>query len=554
MRSRGWLWLLACGLLALPACSTTHAPAHTAQFTVSFPAAAHEGPITGRAFVFITTKPTPEPRLQSLGYGGNHPFFAVDVSQLAPGQPAVINAASAGAPLASLRDLPAGDYYVQALMDVYTRFPRADGHVIWAHMDQWEGQQFNISPDNLVSTVQKVHLDPRQGFDVALSTAKVLPPVSVPLDTEWVKHVKIQSPMLTKFWGHPMYLGATVLLPQGYAQHPHTDYPVVYLQGHFSLNPPYGFTTVKHTPTTREQQRRAVDGTETGYEFYQEWSSPTFPKMIVVTFQHPTPYYDDSYAVNSANNGPYGDAILQELIPYVETHFRIIRKPADRMLTGGSTGGWESLALEVQHPDVFGGTWTFFPDPLDFHHFQSVDLYNDTNAFWAPVSTEWHKVPRYMARQPDGQPLTTYQEMSRDEAVLGSHGRSDQQLDAFFAVFGPVGPDGYPVGFWNLQTGAIDRSAVDYARDHGYDITAYLKQNWATVGPQLVNKIHVYVGDMDTYYLNLGVYGLQDFLKTTEHPHYEGTFEYGRPEKPHGWNGGMTHAELLRQIYAAMAH
>lgn len=522
------------------------------QFQIAFPAAAHAGAITGRVFVFLSTRPTPEPRLQPLGYGGNIPFFAADVDQLAPGQPATLDRSSAGAPLASLADLPPGDYYVQALMDVYTRFPRSDGHVIWAHMDQWEGQQFQRSPGNLVSPVLHLHLDPARGQTVALSLDHVLPPVEMPADTAWVKHIKIQSPMLSQFWGHPMYLGATVLLPQGYDQHPGQLYPVVYSQGHFGLNPPFRFSTVSRAPTARDARARAVDGVETGYQFYQSWSAPDFPKMIVVSFQHPTPYYDDSYAVNSVNNGPYGDAILQELIPYVETHFRILRKPSARMLTGGSTGGWESLDLEVKHPDFFGGTWTFYPDPLDFHHFQSVDLYDDANAFWAPSSTQWHQIPRYMSRQPDGQPLTTYQEMSQDEAALGSHGRSDQQLDIFFAAFGPIGADGYPVGLWNLKTGAINKDAVAYARDHGYDITAYLKQNWPTQGPKLVGKIHVYVGDMDSYYLNLGVYGLEDFLKTTQNPHYEGTFVYGRPEKPHGWNGGMTNAELLRQIAQAV--
>lgn len=522
------------------------------SFDLSFPASVHSSPITGRAFVFVTRSDEREPRLQINGYNGSIPFFGKDVSELQPGQTVVIDDSALGTVVDSLKDLPAGDYYVQGLMNVYTRFPRADGHVIWAHMDQWGGQHFNTSPGNLVSAVEKVHLDPNANQTVSLSLDKVLPPHVPPKDTEWVKYVKIQSPMLTKFWGQPIYMGATVLLPKGYAEHPDESYPVVYIQGHFSLRPPYGFTTTPSAPNARSEYLRNVFGLETGYQFYQQWDSADFPRMILVTFQTPTPYYDDSYTVNSVNSGPYGDAIMQELIPYVETHFRIIRKPGARMLTGGSTGGWESMNLMLKHPGFFGGVWSFYPDPLDFHHFQLVDAYNDSNAFWAPGLGPWLKTPRYMSREPDGQPQVNYQQMSQAEAVEGSHCRSGQQLCAFFASWGPIGADGYPVPLWNLRTGEINKAAVDYARDHGFDLTAYLQKNWATIGPELVGKIHVYVGDMDTYYLNLGVYDMQNFLKTTKDPHYEGTFVYGRPEKPHGWNGGMTQAQLLQLIYKSV--
>ncbi|TAN21235.1 MAG: hypothetical protein EPN33_11435 [Acidobacteria bacterium] len=549
MRKLGWLTVLAMAAVAAVGCSS-HNPG--TRFVLSFPASVHRGPITGRAFVFLTRGEHGEPRLQAGGYNGNIPFFGKDVSQLPPGQPVTLDGSALGTVVKSLRDLPAGDYYVQALMNVYTRFPRSDGHTIWAHMDHWGGQQFNTSPDNLYSAVQKVHLAPGEAQTVALSLDEVIPPHKPPQDTEWVKHVKIQSPMLTKFWGHPIFMGATVLLPAGYTQHPQQQYPVVYVQGHFSLRPPYGFTTTPSQPDARSRYMRAVFGIESGYEFYREWSSPEFPRMIVVTFQTPTPYYDDSYTVNSVNSGPYLDAIMQELIPYVETHFRIVRKPGARMLTGGSTGGWESMNLMLKQPDFFGGTWSLYPDPLDFHHFQMVDLYQDANAFWAPKLGPWLRTPRYTARQSDGQPIISVAQMSQAEAVEGSHGRSGQQFDAWFATGGPIGADGYPVAFWNLRTGAISRAAAEYARTHGFDLTAYLQAHWPTLGPKLVNKLHVYVGDMDTYYLNLGVYDMQNFLAATKNPHYAGTFVYGRPEKPHGWNGGMTNGELLRHIYAAV--
>ena len=192
------------------------------KFEISFPESVHSQPVTGRVFVVVTRRNDPEPRLQAGAWGDSPPLYGVDVSQLRPGQSAVIDARTLGYPLRSLKQIPAGDYYVQALASLYTEFHRADGHVIWAHMDQWEGQQFNRSPGNLFSAVRRVHLDPKHGYDVKLSLSKVIPPVEVPADTEWVKRIKIQSKLLTRFWGHPIYLGATVLLPRGYDTHPHT--------------------------------------------------------------------------------------------------------------------------------------------------------------------------------------------------------------------------------------------------------------------------------------------------------------------------------------------
>ncbi len=283
-----------------------------------------------------------------------------------------------------------------------------------------------------------------------------------------------------------------------------------------------------------------------GYDLYKQWISTGFPRVLMITFQHPTVYFDDSYAVNSANNGPYGDAIMTELIPYLEEHFRIIRQPYARVLSGGSTGGWESLALQVYHPDFFGGTWTFFPDPVDFTRYQLVDIYSDNNAFEAPGYQP--PVPeRPMERTDEGQVLVTMRQMSQLEEVLGSHGRSGQQYEAWEAVYGPVGADGYPKPLWDKLTGRIDLQVANYMRDHGYDLRYYLEQNWAKIGPQLVGKIHLYCGDMDNFYLNLAVYRLEDFLKKTSNPAYGGSFEYGRPMKGHGWHP-MDQAQLVRMM------
>ncbi|HDZ27444.1 hypothetical protein LCGC14_0885830 [marine sediment metagenome] len=530
-------------------CAPQGAP--SLRFEISFPESLSGEPITGRMFVMITRNADREPRFQVGAYtnrpgANNAPLFGVDVKQLEPGESVVIDENTLGYPPHSLRDIPAGDYYVQALLNVYTEFHRSDGHVIWAHMDQWEGQKFNLSPGNLLSEGQKVHIDPDAGYTVKLSLTRVIPPIDIPPDTKWVKRIKMQSKLLTEFWGHPIYLGATVLLPKGYEEHSNVYYPVLYYQGHFSLDAPFYFTAEEPskslvTGSERERQRR-----ERRYQLSKHWISDDFPRMIVVNFQHPTPYYDDSYGVNSANNGPYGDAIMTELIPHIEEHFRIIRKPYARLLTGGSTGGWISLALQVYHPEFFGGTWTFCPDPVDFRRHVTVNIYEDENAFVEP-GHEWLVPERGEERSPEGQVWATIRQNSQIHAVLGSKGRSGEYLDMWEAVYGPVGEDGYPKPVWDKLTGVIDHKVAEYWRENGYDLRYYIETNWPKIGPHLVGKLHIYCGDMDNYYLNLAVYMLEDSLKNTKNPFYGGSFTYGRPMVGHGWVG-VKPLELLKTM------
>ena len=505
------------------------------RFQISFPASAHASPITGRVYLILATARTPEPRLQVGGFDSRTQFFGADVTQLAPAQPVTVSTGTLGYPLADLSQLPAGDYYAQTVLNIYTEFHRADGHTIWAHLDQGEGQQFNRSPGNLYSPVSKIHLDPKTSAEFTLTLLDVIPPIPQPADTVWIKHVRIQSKLLSAFWGQPIYVGATVLLPHGYDS-TSQPYPAIYDQGHFGDSAPLDFTD----PAIANEVEYGR-----GAEFSAQWRNGQLPPMIAVTFQHPTPFFDDSYAVNSANNGPYGDAIVQELIPYLETHFRMIRDPFARLLTGGSTGGWESLALQIFHPEFFGGTWTFYPDPIDFTRYQLVDIYADENAFDVPG----YKPPipqRPLMRTVEGQVTLTVREMSQLEDVLGTHGRSGQQLEAWEAVYSSVGSDGYPQPLWDKRTGAIDHRVADHMRN--YDLRAYLEKNWQRVGPELTGKIHIYVGDMDNYYLNLAVYRMQDFLTAVKNPAANSTFEYGRPMKGHGWQP-MSNADLVRTMY-----
>jgi putative esterase len=539
----------------LVACVAAPRPTLAQTFQLSYPASTNAGPITGRAFLFVARTDKEEPRLQSGPDRESEPFFGVDVEGFAPGKTVTIDPSVPGFPVASLKQLPAGDYYVQGMILPYTKFVRSDGHTIWAHMDAGEGQRFNRSPGSLVSEVRKVHIDPAKKPVVSLSLVKTLPAVAIPAETEWVKRVKFTSRLASAFWGHPMSLGAVVLLPKGYAENTTKRYPVVYTVGHYSERPPFGFTTEGcDKPETAEAKaaRLARTAREPGCELQQAWTTGKVPEVIAVFIQHTTPYYDDSYVLNSANNGPYGDAITQELIPEIDRRFRTIAAPYARVLTGGSTGGWDVLALQIHYPNVFGGAWGLYPDQLDFRNYQFGNVYADTNAF---VTTDGGWLPREIpsSRTPEGLTTLTVREENQAEMVIASKGRSGGQWDGWQAAWAPVGADGYPKPLWDKRTGHINRGVAEAMRAKGYDLRAYVEQNWQTLGHELVGKLHIAVGDMDNYFLNLGVYRMETFLESTKEPgkgpYYAGTIDYGRPLKPHGWQP-WTNQELLRIMMA----
>jgi Putative esterase len=432
---------------------------------------------------------------------------------------------------------------VQAILNVYTECKRSDGHTVWVHWDM-NGRFFNVSSGNLYSDVQKVTLDPAAGYKVNLVLNKVIPPPPEPKETKWVKRIKIKSEALSKFWGIPVFLGATVILPKGYDDNPNVRYPVVYAQGQIG-SPPYYFN--EDPESARSQQGlRASANVQPGYEFFQEWQSDKFPRFLAVSFVEPSPFFPDGYSVNSANNGPYGNAITKELIPAVEKQFRAIGKPYARIVQGASTGGWGSLGLLLKHPDFFGGAWVFNPDPIDFRRYLLVNIYEDENAFTAPGSS-WIPAERPMRRSVEGQVNLTIRQVSHFEAVLGSKGRSGFQFGAWEAIYGPVGADGYPRQLWDKRTGKIDREVANYMRDNGYDLRHYAEKNWATLGPKLAGKLHFISGDMDNFYLNLAVYLFEDFTKKTTNPKSDATFAYGRPLKGHSWHE-KNFADMMRDM------
>jgi hypothetical protein len=505
------------------------APAATGRgvtVEVSFPASIHAQPVTGRVYVMVSRTNDREPRLQ-IGRTGT-PFFGRDVEKLAPGRAAVIDVTDLGTPVLSLKDLPPGDYFVQGFVNIYSEFKRADGHTVWMHDDQWEGQHWNTSPGNLYSEPQRVHIDAATET-IKLSATNKIPSVQVLADTPRVKRFKVQSALLTKFWGRPIYLGATVLLPRDYESST-VKYPVLYRQGHFGLGAPLGY--------------------QDGNEIATEWNRDDFPRMLVVTLQHPAPYFDDSYGVNSPNLGPYGDAIMQELIPEVEKRFRAIGEPWARITDGGSTGGWISLAHQILYPDFYGGVWSYCPDSVTFTDVEGINVYQDDNAFHRKI--DWRTVPIINTREINGHVRLTSEQRNQMELVNGTKGRSGEQLDIWSAVFGPVGKDGYFEPLFDKKTGVINRAVADYWREH-YDLLEYLKRNWATVGPKLVGKVHVYTGTMDNFFLNNSTKELEEWMKTTQNPHYTGFFLYG-DGKGHCWQGPESTAERIKQMAVHIAN
>lgn len=521
------------------------------RVAVSFPAELSQ-PLDGRLLLLISKDESREPRFQlSETSLTSQQVFGIDVEGMKPGEGKFFDASVLGYPLESLSDLPAGTYTVQALLHTYETFRRADGHTVKLPMDRGEGQQWNRAPGNLYSTPRKVALDPASGGVIRILLDKVIPAIPDPPETKHIKHVRIQSELLTKFWGRPMHLGAHVLLPHGFDEHPDARYPLVINHGHF----PYDFSGFGEQPpdpnlkceySTRFQldcYNRIVQ--QAAYDFYKEWTGANFPRVLLVEIQHANPYYDDSYAVNSANLGPYGDAIVKELIPHIEKQFRGIGQGWARFLYGGSTGGWEALAAQIFYPDDFNGCYAACPDPIDFRAYTVVDIYKDQNAYWA--EGPFKKVARPGHRDYLGHLSSTLEQMNRMELVLGTKGRSGGQWDIWEAVYSPVGADGYPQRIWDKRTGAINHKVADHWREN-YDLSHILQRDWNTgLGKKLQGKIHLYVGDMDNYYLNNAVYLTEEFLKNTKDPHYDGVVDYG-DRAEHCWNGDHTRSNAYSRL------
>jgi hypothetical protein len=523
---------------------------------VSFPASASGKALDGRLMVLISNDSSDEPRMQINDTMLSQQVFAVTVDGMRPGSVVTVGdgaAGLAGYPRASLKDVPEGEYTVQAVLNVYETFHRGDGSVVKLSADRGEGKQWNLAPGNLYSKPVKMHVGP--GAALKISMDEVMPEIKPVADTKYIRHIRIQSALLTKFWGRPVYLSAVVMVPEGFDEHPEARFPLIVAQDHFvsefddfrteppdaNLKPVYSdrFHLAGYNRIMQEE----------AYKNYQEWIAPKTPRMLIVKLQHANPFYDDSYAVNSANVGPYGDAIEHELIPTIEKKFRGIGAGWARFLYGGSTGGWESLGVQMFYTEDYKGAFVACPDPVDFHAYMTRDLYKDDNMFYAQGANK--RVEQPAMRNYLGQTLISMRDNIAYEAALGDRGRSGDQFDIWQAVYSPEGKDGYPQPIFDKATGVIDHKTAEYWREH-YDLDAMLQRDWSTLGPKLQGKIHLYVGSDDTYFLNDAVYLMQDFLEKTGTPGfgvpYEGEVKYG-PRAEHCWNGDPTKANAYSRMH-----
>lgn len=510
--------------------------------SVVFPAARSAAPLDGRLLVLLSNDPSDEPRMQIDDTLKSQMIFGVTVDGWKPGQPVEIGDDAQGYPRASLKDVPAGDYTIQAVLNIYETFHRGDGKTVKLAPDRGEGQHWNLAPGNLLSKPRLVRIGPGAA-PIALTLDDVIPAIAPEPDTKYIRHIRIQSKLLTAFWGRPVFLSAVVLVPEGFDAHPAARFPLVVFHDHFVT----GFSDFRETPPDPSlnpdySDRFHLAGynriqQEEAYKNYQAWIAPGTPRMLIAKLQHANPYYDDSYAVNSANLGPYGDAIETELIPAIERQFRAIGQGWARFVYGGSTGGWESLAVQVFYPEHYNGAFVACPDPVDFRAYMTVDLYRQDNMFYLEGANK--RVEQPAMRDYFGHTLMSIRNNAAYEAALGDRGRSGEQLDIWQAVYSPAGADGYPQPIFDKTTGAIDHRTAEYWREH-YDLDAILERDWTVLGPKLQGKLHLYVGSDDTYFLNDAVYLMEDFLKRTGEPGrgvaYQGEVRYG-PRAEHCWNG-----------------
>ncbi len=538
----------------LLAATTTLLPAligAQSRVRVTLPGARAAAPLDGRLLLLLSTDSTSEPRFQISTGARTQLVFGTDVSGWAPGTERGVPADAFGFPIRALKDVPAGTYRVQALLNRYETFRMGDGRVLSLPPDKGEGQQWARKPGNLYSSPRTVRWNPSKPVPLTLSLDNEVPAIDdyATKQTKYVKYVRVRSERLSKFWGRDMFLAAWVLLPWGFDEHPEARYPLAINHGHFpSFVDAWRDTPPDSTLKPNFSERFQLAGynrieQELSYDFFKSWTGKGFPRALLIQIQHPTPFYDDSYAVNSANNGPYGDAIQYELIPEIEKRYRGLGQGWARFVFGGSTGGWESMAVQMFYPDDYNGAWIACPDPIDFRHYTVVDIYTDTNAYW--LTSPFKRTPRPGHRNYLGHVDATLMEMNHYEFALASRGRSGDQWDVWESVYSPVGPDGYPARIWDRLTGTIDPKVAAYWKEH-YDLSYILRRDWKTLGPKLRGKLRIYVGDMDNYYLNNAVYAVEDFLKQADPP-ADAVVDYGDRDE-HCWNGDHTRSNAYSRL------
>lgn len=484
--------------------------ARSLRFEVALPAGVEASEMTGRLIIVAapaTGRQVLEPRRRIGSVGAEAtPIAAVDVDASVRGRTVAVDETALAFPVDRLSDLTSGEYDVQAVLDLS------------------RGVRMTGAPGNWFSDPQRITVEPSGSLAVSLALTEQVPPEEAPLDTTYVRYIRLPSERLSTYHGRPMALRAAVILPRGFDQDVSRRYPIRLSVGGYGR---------RYTAAARLMRP--------GSPFRRAWLADDAPRMLRVLLDGAGPY-GDPYQVNSANNGPYGDALVEELIPYIEERFRGRGDPAARVIDGISTGGWVALALHVFYPDSFNGAWSYCPDSVDFRAFQLVNIYDDDGAY---VDAGADRPSR---RGADGEVRLTMRQELRMENVLGrgdSWTQSGRQWGAWNAVYGPRGDDGLPVPLWHPTTGQIDRDVTPHWER--YDLRLVLARNWATLGPKLDGKLNIWIGEMDDYYLNRAVHLFDDFLRETD-PTFNARVVYGSGEG-HCW---IPHSpeELLNEMGA----
>lgn len=503
----------------------------------------------GRLLVMISKDGSKEPRYQINDTKDTGILVGKNVENWKSGNVEGFNSKTLAYPIENLGELDNGEYYIQALLHKYETFNLSNGKTVKLPMDQGEGQHWNTSPKNIYSKPIKINF--KKNTTVKIEITEEIPPIEQEKDTDYIKHVKIKSELLSKFWGRPMYLQANVLIPKDFKKESKTRYPLMVFHGHFPKSIG-GFRTSPPTAPKKDtiyNSRFGITGykyiqEKEAYDFYKKWTSKNFPRFLVIEIQHQNPYYDDSYAVNSANIGPYGDAITYELIPHVEKMFNGVGEGWGRFLYGGSTGGWEALAVQVFYPKEYNGCFAACPDPIDFRAYTVVDIYNDENAYYKEGS--FKKILRPGIRDGKGHIKTQLIDMNRREYILGDNSRSGDQWDIWQAVYSPSDENGYPKPIWDKLSGEIDHDVAKYWMEN-YDLRYIMERDWDKIGNDLKGKINIYCGDMDNYYLNNAVVLTENFLENTTNPYYSGEVDYGNGAE-HCWNGDQKNPNHISRL------
>jgi enterochelin esterase-like enzyme len=400
-----------------------------------------------------------------------------DVSRLVPGQGVDIGTDAVAFPK-PLAQLPPGDYYVQAVLDTN-------------HSYNYTGR----GAGDMLSDVVKVHLPAATAPTLKLTStlpakdAWTLPPSAtqaardaLPEARRHTEDLDFVSPALSAFWGRSIHMRGFVLLPPGYDPKGTARYPVVYFTHGFGGGLDHFANGIANT--------------------WLAMSKGEMPPMIWVYLDESSPTGTHEFA-DSVNNGPWGQALTEELIPHLESTYLMDAKVSGRFLNGHSSGGWATLWLQTRYPKVFGGTWSTSPDPSDFHDFTGIDLY-------APHANVYRKADgsAYPLIRDKGKVLATFEQYTELERALGSYGG---QITSFDWVFSPRGEDGRPLPMFDRDTGDVDANVIAYWRDH-YDIAYHLQSQWPALQPDLDGKIHLIVGTADTFYLDGAAHRLKAVL------------------------------------------